>query len=46
MSSMISRRAMLGATGAALVAAPASARLSPHSLKPLIGPGYKPVDTD
>jgi predicted Zn-dependent protease len=37
---------MLGAAGGALVAAPASARISPNSLKPLIGPGYKPVDTD
>src|SRR5687767_1674708 len=42
----VSRRAMLAGAGAALVAAPASARLSPNSLKPLIGPGYRPVDTD
>jgi predicted Zn-dependent protease len=25
---------------------PATARISPNSLKPLIGPGYRPVDTD
>jgi hypothetical protein len=42
----LSRRAMLAGAGAALVAAPASARISPNSMKPLIGPGYKPVDTD
>lgn len=46
MSLDLSRRAMLAAGGAALVAAPASARIRPGSLKPLIGPGYKPVDTD
>jgi predicted Zn-dependent protease len=46
LSQILSRRAMLAGTGAALIAAPASARISPNSLKPLIGPGYKPVDTD
>ena len=37
---------MLAGAGAALVAAPASARIRPGSMQPLIGPGYKPVDTD
>ncbi len=42
----LSRRAMLAGGAAALVAGPASARIAPSSLKPLIGPGYKPTDTD
>jgi predicted Zn-dependent protease len=45
-STILSRRAMLAGAGAALVAGPAAARISPNSLKPLIGPGYTPVDTD
>ncbi|WP_300974568.1 M48 family metallopeptidase [Sphingomonas sp. LHG3406-1] len=44
--SLVTRRAMLAGAGAALVAGPAAARISPTSLKPLIGPGYRPVDTD
>ena len=44
--SELSRRAMLAGAGAALVAAPASAKISPNSLKPLIGPGYRPTETD
>ncbi len=42
----ISRRLMLAGAGASLAAIPAAARISPNSLKPLIGPGYRPVDTD
>ena len=42
----ISRRLMLAGAGATLAAVPAAARISPNSLKPLIGPGYRPVDTD
>jgi len=42
----VSRRLMLAGAGAALVAGPAAARIRPDSLKPLIGPGYRPVDTD
>jgi len=46
MSAFLSRRAMLTGAGAALVAGTALARIAPSSLKPLIGPGYKAVDTD
>jgi Zn-dependent protease with chaperone function len=46
MSMDVSRRAMLAGAGAAFVAAPASTRIRPGSMQPLIGPGYKPVDTD
>lgn len=46
MSALVSRRAMLAGAGAAMVAGPLSARISPAAMRPLIGPGYKPVDTD
>lgn len=46
MSLDFSRRAALAGGAAALVAGPASARIRPGSLQPLIGPGYRPVDTD
>ncbi|GLR47706.1 M48 family metallopeptidase [Sphingomonas astaxanthinifaciens] len=46
MSAEVSRRAMLAGAGATLLAGPAAARIPPGSLKPLIGPGYKAVDTD
>lgn len=42
----VSRRAMIAGGAAALVAAPGAARIAPSSLRPLIGPGYKAVDTD
>jgi beta-barrel assembly-enhancing protease len=42
----LSRRAMLAGAGGALVAGPATARIRPGALQPLIGPGYRPVDTD
>ena len=49
MSLDLSRRALLGGAGAgiaALTTGVAEARISPKSLSPLIGPGYRPVDRD
>ncbi len=45
----LSRRSMLGSAGAgiaALATGVAQARISPSSVKPLIGPGYRPTDRD
>ncbi|QNN65760.1 M48 family metalloprotease [Sphingomonas rhizophila] len=45
----ISRRAVLGAGGAAVAALAAgqgNARIPPSTMVPLIGPGYRPVDAD
>jgi len=45
----LTRRSMLAASGAALVglhAGIASARISPGSMVPLVGPGFKPADRD
>ena len=45
----ISRRALLGGIGCACCAglvAPARARIAPASMKPLIQPGYRPMETD
>ncbi len=49
MSAQLSRRAALTGSGvlaASLATGVANARISPASLKPLIGPGYKAVDQD
>ena len=49
MSELLSRRALLaggGAATAALVTGVAEARIRPQDLRPLIGPGYKPTETD
>jgi beta-barrel assembly-enhancing protease len=45
----LNRRALLtagGALSAGLFVGSAEARIAPASLKPLVGPGYKPVDPD
>jgi len=45
----LSRRALIGGVGALAVTLPtgiASARILPSQMKPLIGPGYRPVDPD
>lgn len=48
-SSLLSRRALLasgGAATAALATGVASARIPPHTMQPLIGPGYRPTEPD
>ena len=48
-SSLLSRRALLasgGAATAALATGVASARIPPHTMQPLIGPGYRPTEED
>ena len=42
----ISRRSMLAGGAAALAAGSAQARISPRDMVPLVGPGYRPTDTD
>ncbi|MDQ3470903.1 MAG: M48 family metalloprotease [Pseudomonadota bacterium] len=46
---LLSRRSLLasgGAATAALATGVASARIPPHTMQPLIGPGYRPTDED
>ncbi|MBA3525920.1 MAG: M48 family metalloprotease [Pseudomonadota bacterium] len=48
-SSFLTRRALLASGGAAtasLATGLASARIPPHTMQPLIGPGYRPTDED
>jgi predicted Zn-dependent protease len=48
-SSRLSRRSLLatgGAATAALATGVVSARIPPHTMQPLIGPGYRPTDED
>lgn len=42
----ISRRALLAGTACLCCAGAASARIRPADMKPLVGPGYRPVDED
>jgi hypothetical protein len=49
MSEILTRRSLLGGLGCACCAGfvgAAAARISPHSMKPLITPGYRPTETD
>jgi beta-barrel assembly-enhancing protease len=42
----LSRRTLIGCACCAAIAAPARARISPLQMRPLIGPGHRPVDAD
>jgi len=46
MNNTISRRALLAGSACLCCAGAANARIRPADVKPLIGPGYRPVDED
>jgi Zn-dependent protease with chaperone function len=49
MSLALTRRSLIGGLGCACCAGlvtPAAARISPRSMKPLVGPGHRPADKD